>query len=144
MKHTLYGIYNKYKQFILYSIIGASGATLDFVAFLVLYNSLGVNPSVATAISISLGIINNFVLNVLFNFRTRTHIFKRFMSFYAVGLLGILVSIAMIFILHDCMGLDANIAKLLSIPVIVVIQYTLNKHITFGNVGAKLRKLIKF
>lgn len=124
-------------------MIGASGAILDYITFIFLYNALEMSPGIATTISISLGIINNFILNVVINFKTRTHLFKRFISFYTVGLLGILVSIVVIYLMHEALGLSVNLAKLLSIPIIVVMQYTLNKHITFGVSGAKLGKSIK-
>jgi putative flippase GtrA len=121
-----------------YSVIGASGATLDFLAFLVLYNVLQVNPFISTVISVSLGIINNFIWNVLFNFKVRDHLLRRFVSFYAVGGFGILLSAVIIYILHDLLHMNANLAKLLSIPIIVVVQYGLNKTYSFGNKTSKI------
>ena len=138
-------LFQKYRQFILYSIIGASGATLDYLAFLILYNIVHLNPLVATSISTTLGITNNFILNILFNFRVRDKIHHRYIIFYSVGLFGLVLSIGIIYVLHDVMSLNANVAKLVSIPIIVVVQYFLNSRISLAeDIGgvtlAKYRK----
>lgn len=121
-----------HRQFLIYSIIGASGATIDLLAFLALYNLFGVSATISTAISISLGIINNFILNAYLNFKVRDKLLQRFVSFYSVGLFGLLVSVAIIALLNGVFGINANAAKIASIPIIVVLQYALNKNISFS------------
>lgn len=121
------------RQFISYSIIGASGALLDLATFLVLYNILQFEPLIATAISTSLGITNNFVWNVLFNFRVRDKIHHRYLLFYAIGLFGLFISVGVIYALHNVMGMSANLAKLISIPIVVILQYSLNSRISFAS-----------
>lgn len=138
----IHNLYNKHRNLVLYGIIGSSGALLDYIAFIVLYNFVGLDPMLATTISISLGIINNFILNALFNFKTKSHLLSRFASFYAIGILGILLSIALIYLLHHQLGIDANIAKLISIPIVVIMQYILNKHFTFGGLGVKTGEFV--
>ncbi len=127
IKELLYS----YRQFIIYGIIGVSGATLDFVVFYVLANTLSVHYAVATALSTSLGIVNNFIWNVLFNFKTKDNIIKRFVSFYLVGLTGLLLSIAILYVCVDIMHFNKNISKLFTIFVIVLLQYNLNKRVSF-------------
>jgi putative flippase GtrA len=121
------------RQFILYGIIGASGALLDLILFAVLYNIFGVNPLLATALSTTAGIVNNFFLNIRFNFKVKNKMRQRLASFYFVGLTGLALSVAIISVAHDTFGLNANIAKLISIPIIVIFQYVLNKKISFSN-----------
>lgn len=137
-------LYKKHRELVLYGLIGISGATLDYVSFVFLYSVLGVNPLLATTVSISLGITNNFFLNRHYNFKMKDKTLKRFLSFYSVGIFGIILSILIIFVLHDIFSMNANIAKLISIPPIVLTQYILNKNISFGmsldNIGKVLRK----
>lgn len=128
-KQTLHHL-RKRRTFVLYSIIGASGALLDFIAFLILYK-LGMNPSVASFISVSLGITNNFILNRQFNFKVSDKTAKRFAQFYTIGLSGAVVS-AVLILLFSVAGMNPVIAKILTIPFIVVAQYVLNKRITFA------------
>ncbi len=123
------------RQFVLYCCIGGVGASLDFALFALL-ERVGWDPVLATAVSVSLGIVTNFVLNVLFNFKTRHRLVMRFLSFYAVGVFGILLSMATVFLLAIVGGMDPLLAKLISIPLVVVAQFALNKHVTFAKVPA--------
>ncbi|HEX6258958.1 MAG TPA: GtrA family protein [Candidatus Saccharimonadales bacterium] len=134
-------LYQKHRSFILYALIGLCGVTLDYIVFLVLFNAFGVNAALATAISVVCGITNNFALNAIFNFKKRDHIFVRYLLFLAVGMFGLVLSIAII-ALGSQAGLDPNISKLLSIPFIVVLQYFLNKHISFQDSPEKFTKYL--
>src|SRR3989338_2012861 len=129
-------IYKKYSQFIHYGIIGVSGVILDFIAFLVLYNVLGVNPVVATCISVLIGITNNFILNTRYNFKKTDKLLLRYLSFLIVGLSGLLISM-FILAFGQVFALDVNLMKLASLPVIVVYQYFLNKSVSFKEIDPK-------
>lgn len=119
------------KQFILYSIIGFSGAFIDFVVFIVLIKVFSLNAIIANAISISLGITNNFILNSIFNFKVKDKLKQRFIKFYLIGLFGFFISSLIIYILKEVLGVDPIISKLCSIVIVVILQYSLNKRITF-------------
>lgn len=125
-------LYRKHRELILYGIIGASGAALDLLVFWLLTTYLGWHPVPATAVSVSLGIGNNFVWNAFINFKTRDRLLLRFLSFFAIGLIGVLLSMLLIFLLHDVVSLDPLLAKLISIPVVVVGQFLANRSITFA------------
>lgn len=143
--NILIDLMKKNRQLILYGIIGTSGATLDFVAFFILYNLIHLNPLISTMISTTLGITNNFILNILFNFRVRNKLHHRYLLFYTVGLLGLALSVSMIYVFHDRVGYNANIVKLCSIPVIVLIQYLLNSRIALSQnfKGLPLHRIAK-
>ena len=80
------------RQFLVYCLIGVCGVTLDFLLYAGLVKWAGMHHQLANALSYSAGTINNFFLNAAFNFRTRDRLLARFVSFYAVGLLGLAVS----------------------------------------------------
>jgi len=119
------------RKFIMYAIIGLSGALLDFLAYLALHFLMGVQPAVASFISVSLGIINNFLLNSRHNFKVNDRMWFRFFNFYSIGLGGALLSSLLIFFLYNLLGVDATIAKLLTIPPVVLSQYFLNVKFSF-------------
>ena len=133
MLSRLRELYIKYRQFIVYSIIGASGAGLDIIVFLVLFNVFKIDKTVATIISTSVGIINNFVLNVLFNFKIKENLFKRFISFYSVGLVGLGLTVVLLYVFVDIFKFNTNLVKFISIFFVVLVQYNLNKKISFRN-----------
>lgn len=130
------------RQFILYAIIGGFSATLDFIMFLVLYNTLQINPLVATTISTSFGILSSFIGNILLNFKVRDKLHHRFIVFYIVGVSGLGLSVLTIYVLHDLLNLNANLAKLISIPIVVIFQYILNSRVSLAK-EFKLKRLRK-
>jgi putative flippase GtrA len=120
------------REFLLYAIIGLSGVLLDFLAFVLLYNLFGADEFVATFVSTTLGIVNNFVLNSALNFRTQDRPLGRFVRFYLVGAAGIVLTAAMFAVFSRRLGIDPNVVKMASMPVVLVFQYTLNKKWTFS------------
>lgn len=121
------------KQFFIYALIGASGALLDYLAFLVMMQFLPIHYLFINFISTTMGIANNFFLNARFNFKIRDNMLRRFVSFYAIGMLGLVVASGMLYGLIDLLAFPPALAKLLSIVVIVLLQYQLNKRISFKN-----------
>jgi putative flippase GtrA len=138
MKDKLLAIAEKNRQFLLYSVIGVSGVVIDFIIFIILFNLLNFPPITSTVIAVLFGITNNFVLNTIFNFKKKDFLLLRYAIFTSVGLLGLLISIyfqafASVF------AIDANIMKVVSMPVIVVVQYLLNKHISFRELNTNMK-----
>ena len=124
-------LYNKYRELIKYCIIGCSGALLDFIVYTILLKAFGMNYLLANALSVTAGITNNFFLNAYLNFKVTDKLFKRFISFYLVGILGLLISEILLYLLVDIMSMNSIIAKIITIFVITIVQFILNKTITF-------------
>ena len=123
------------KRFLFYSLIGVSGVAVDFLLYYFLYDVLKIDYQTSNFISTSLGITNNFILNSKYNFKVVDNYLKRFIKFYLVGMFGLLLTAAILYISVDVFGGDAIVTKALSIIVVVVVQYTLNKKISFSNNG---------
>jgi putative flippase GtrA len=124
------------RQFVLYCLIGASGVTLDFIVYALLVRFAGVHVQWANAAGYASGTILSFCLNARFNFRTRDRIPMRFASFCTVALLGWAVSAALLDLLIVRLGLDKYLAKALIIVVVVLLQYNLNRLISFRKARA--------
>lgn len=120
-----------YQRFLGYSLIGVVGVTLDFVSFLLLTQFLGVNYLIANSVSTSLGITNNFFLNAFLNFSVRDQLLKRFAIFYSVGILGLAISSLLLYVLIDLADLSSLIAKLITTPIVTLVQFNLNRHYSF-------------
>jgi putative flippase GtrA len=131
MKSLLLSLLKDRKTFVVYCLIGLTGVTLDFCSFYVMVNWLGVQYLLANAISTSLGILNNFFLNGLFNFKIQDRWLGRLVSFYCIGLLGLAVSSLMLFVMVSKMGINTNYSKLATLIVVVLLQYNLNRLISF-------------
>jgi len=125
-------VFTQNREIMLYSIIGVTGVFIDLLTFYFLYNNLGFNQYLANFISISLGITNNFCWNRSINFRIKNKVSKRFLSFYLVGTFGLILSNLIIFILEYAFAIQGTPAKVLSIPVLTLVQFYLNKNISFS------------
>jgi len=120
------------KQFIFYSLIGFSGVFLDLILFSFLHYKLEINFQLANVLSTTAGIINNFLFNAFLNFKAKDHLLKRFMKFYVIGLLGLSFSAALLEVLIRYFEMPALVAKIITIIVIVILQFNLNKKFSFS------------
>jgi putative flippase GtrA len=138
--NTFLKLFEKYKNFILYGLIGVTGVTIDYLIFNLLTTQLSMNIFLANIISVTAGIINNFILNTLFNFKKKDKILLRFLSFFTVGLLGLGLSSLILKIFVDILEFNVLFVKVLSIIIVVIVQYVLNKNISFSNFKFRVKK----
>lgn len=131
MQIFLTRIYYRYRNIILYCMIGCVGASLDFGIFSVLVTLWNFHCHIANIISISIGIVCNFFLNYFFNFKSKSNLLLRLISFYLVGMAGLCFSAILLEGFIDVLGMTAIPAKLVTIFFVTVLQYTLNKMISF-------------
>jgi putative flippase GtrA len=123
----------KYKSLLLYGILGGIGALTDLSVYLILIRATSIQPSAATFISVSVGILVSFVLNSRLNFKKTDHYLLRFLTFYVVGVIGAFLSAFIILIFFNGLHWDARLAKIISIPPVVLTQFWINKRISFSD-----------
>lgn len=119
------------KEIIVYGIIGSFSAALDFIAFNVIIRYTEIYYLFANAISVTIGISSSFFLNRNYNFKVKDKAAKRFAIFYGIGILGLLLSSALLYIFIDVFFFNRILSKLLSIIIVVFFQFLANKYITF-------------
>jgi putative flippase GtrA len=120
----------QHQHLLKYVLIGGMASAIDVVLFLVLFNLLGTSALLAHSISVPVSILFSFALNARHNFRTHDHVVARLLCFASVCLVGYLAGYGVIEAARAA-GLGANIGKILSLPVVFVIQYVLNSRVTF-------------
>lgn len=115
-----------------YAAIGVLGVCLDYGLFVVLFNLVGLHEQLANALSTTAGIVNNFALNALFNFRRRDRLLVRFLRFYAVGLTGIALTFLLLRVFSAGLGVNPDLVKAASLPLVLVLQYSINRRWSFA------------
>ena len=120
----------RWRQLILYGIIGSFSAFLDFLVYTALV-SMGLFYIHANCISVLVGIGSSFLLNRHFNFKVKDAVLRRFVIFLIIGLAGLLLSNLVLYSCIEWMVLDKLVSKLLSIILVALFQFVLNKYITF-------------
>ncbi len=121
-------------HFVLYNLIGASGAFLDFVVYASLNHVTDIDYRIINVFSVLVGITNNFFWNHKFNFRTQGYVFRRYLSFLLIGCFGLLISTVLLTLMVEHLGIGIIFAKIITIFAVAIIQFILNKTITFRQV----------
>lgn len=135
LKEIIKSLFTKFHDLILYGIIGCLSSGLDFCVYTFLVRVIGMNYLVANCISVVVGITTSFTLNRKYNFKVTDRTFRRFAMFFTVGICGMLLSNLVLYICIDKLMLDSIISKLLSIVLVVFIQFLINKFITFKKIN---------
>ena len=130
-RHLQHHLLQKHKKIVLYFIFGGTAAFVDLAVYLALFNYFNVTAVISTLVSISMATIIGFFLNALINFRVNDRLVLRFISYAAVSGVGMVISSVMLYVLHDMQGFDGNVIKVISLPVIFLVQYILNSRISF-------------
>ena len=113
-----------------YLLIGGTASAIDVVLFLLLYNVVGTGALVAHSISVPTSVLFSFIVNARHNFKTSDHMALRLLSFVVVCTIGYMSGFGVIELCRQ-QGLDANLGKIISLPVVFALQYVLNSRITF-------------
>lgn len=124
-------VYYKFRNLILYGIIGSFTSFLDFCVFTLLASYAGIHYLVANCISVLVGITTSFLLNRSYNFRVKDKTKQRFAIFLTVGLCGLMLSNLILYIGIDMLHGEDVIVKLASIVLVVGFQFLMNKFVTF-------------
>ena len=124
-------LFHKFRNLTLYALIGGFCATLDFCVYSFLCYFSVVPYLWANIISTNVGILTSFALNRSLNFKVKDKTSLRFISFYLVGMIGLGISSLMLYTMVDIAGWNEVVCKLLSIVIVALVQFLLNKFITF-------------
>ncbi len=131
MKELWTKLYSRFRDLILYGIIGCLSSGLDFVAYTLLVKVCDWHYIVANCVSVLIGITTSFTLNRKYNFKVTDNTMRRFAIFLTVGLSGMALSNVILWLCIDVLSLGEILSKLLSIVLVVFFQFLLNKYITF-------------
>ena len=104
---------------------------LDFVIYSALMAWRGTSYQFANVAGYATGTATSFIVNARFNFRTADKLLLRFAAFCTVGGLGLLVSAGILYAAIDGLHLNKYLAKALTLPAVVFLQFNLNRLISF-------------
>ena len=124
------GLFQKYRNFILYCCIGVVNTGVDFGVFALL-DWAGLYYLTSNLVSYHCGIICSFLLNSNINFKVTDKPIKRFFSFYGISVVAIFISEALLYLFVSILSWHSLIAKLISMVLIAVGQFVFVKRFTF-------------
>ncbi|MCG2583616.1 GtrA family protein [Massilia sp. TS11] len=118
------------KQFLLYCLCGGTGVLTDLAIYWLAVHA-GVHYQLANVAGYVSGTLVSFALNRVITFNQRDKVGQRLAMFLAVAAVGYAASAALLAVLIGGFGLDARLAKVLSLPMVVALQFTLNRRFSF-------------
>lgn len=117
------------RQLFLYGLIGGAAALVDYGVFYLFQNRAGWSAEVSSLIGQGVGFVFSFYLNTYLNFKKTDRLFRRFISYFAICVLGMAISTALIVTLKSRM--DIYVLKLVCLLFVSLVQFLLNKLITY-------------
>ncbi len=122
-------------QFLLYCLCGGIGVGTDYTVFYLAVTS-GMWYQTANGLGYLAGTLISFALNRVFTFKLRDRVLQRLTMFLAVAGAGLAASAFLLWVLVDHAFVDARIAKLITLPMVVALQFTLNRRFAFNGASS--------
>lgn len=125
-------------QFLLYCLCGGTGVLTDYAVYYLSFSN-GMWYQGANLLGYVAGTLVSFALNRIFTFGMRDRVLQRLALFLGVAAVGFGASAIMLWLLVQQFGVDPRVAKLLTLPMVVVLQFTLNRRLTFKAAAAAVK-----
>lgn len=129
-------VWAEWNKVVRFGLVGLSGIFVNMGLLYALTEIAGLYYLVSAAIAIELSIVNNFVLNDVWTFRSIEFLkferkFSRFGSFQAVSMGGLAINMAVLYLLADIAGVYYLVANLAGILIAFAWNYAINRHYTW-------------
>lgn len=119
-----------YLKLVKYLALGSIGALTDALLYYQLIY-LKIQPIIANSCSVVVGILVSYILNSKYTFKKIKFNLTTATRFLLVGMFGLLVSNFILWILINFKDASSLTAKVVSLPVVALIQFNLNRVWTF-------------
>lgn len=128
-------LYNKYKELILYVIVGGATTVVAFVTLYLFEHVLSIRLEIANVLSWVCAVSFSFVLNKLVVFESKEKDFKKTLKelggFVSARLASLLVDEAIMILGVRVFGINTYIVKCISEVFVVIINYFFSKFVIF-------------
>lgn len=127
------------RQLLRYGLFGIVCSATDTLIFWFLTSALDANPLVMNVFSTAVGVSMSFYFNRRYTFKVRDKAGKRYIAFFSIGALGLVVSELIIgYGTHRFPGVEPVFVKLVAVMLVGLFQFFLNRNISFRTaVGAE-------
>ncbi|HOV08860.1 MAG TPA: GtrA family protein [Spirochaetota bacterium] len=114
-----------------FGIIGVLNTIVFFVLFFILFNVMKLHYLSATSIAYILATINSFVFNRSWTFESYGDTNRKFVKFFIVNILSIIVNSLSMFVLVDLIHLHPWLSQFITICFTMCVNYLGNRFWTF-------------
>ena len=132
----LKALYEKYRKhiihFIKFQVVGVLNFLVDYGVLSLLNRGLGMPLVISNIISYTCGLVNSFLINRYWTFKTKLKFLSvHFLLFVFVNLISLGVNTLAVYILGDLYGLPNIVAKLVATMFSFAVNFAGNKLLVF-------------
>ncbi len=122
----------QFQALVRYAIVGVAGTAVDVLTLFVLHDWAGVRVLPASAVAFVLAVIHNYLLNKVWTFQIKeSHHRKFFLKFLSVALVGLALTLALMYLFVHVFQWHHILSKLLTSALVVLWNFSANKYWTF-------------
>lgn len=128
-------LYKKYYDVIPYITFGALTTIINWVAYKVFFDLAGITNIVSTILAWLLAVIFAFFTNKIWVFKSKSFapsvVTKEVVRFFSARILSGILDVVIMWLTVDMLNLNADIWKMISNFIVIVINYIASKFIIF-------------
>lgn len=119
-------------KFLKFSVVGFSGMLIDFGVTWLLKEKARANKYFANSTGFILAATSNYIWNRIWTFGSKSEeIAIEYFSFILISVAGLGINNLVIYLLHDRLGMNFYLSKLIAIGIVTVWNFTMNLIFTF-------------
>ncbi|WP_242927941.1 GtrA family protein [Pontibacter vulgaris] len=119
-------------KFLKFGLVGLSGLAIDFGLTYLAKEKLRWNKYVANSLGFIVACTSNYILNRTWTFQNYdTAVVQQYLKFVTVSVVGLGLSNLLVYLLHDRLGLNFYVAKLIAIGLVMLWNFSANYLFTF-------------
>lgn len=119
-------------KLIKFAITGASGLLIDLYVTWILIENFAFNQYAAHVLGFLMAVINNYFVNKYWTFKDgEKKSLKQFILFLALSITGLCLNTGCLYLLITFLKINFYIAKILSVLIVFIWNYTSNSFLTF-------------
>ncbi len=120
------------RQFIKFALVGISSTVIDWGIYLVLTRFLGIYYLMAKILSFSIAVINSYIWNRRWTFRSNDpQKLREFIKFLIIAFVGVILNTLIMYIVVDFIRLSDIYGLFFASAIVMFWNFTANKYYTF-------------
>ena len=120
------------RQFIKFGLVGASSTIIDWGIYLVLTRFLGIYYIMAKILSFSIAVINSYIWNRRWTFRSNNpQKLREFIKFLIIAFVGVVLNSMIMYIVVDFVHLGDLYGLVFASGIVMFWNFLANKYYTF-------------
>jgi len=124
---------NNISQFLKFSFVGALNTLITLLTIWVCVNVFSTSHYLANVVGYILGVLNSFIMNKFWTFNNKSKVGVTLVKFIAIFGVSYLIQFGILAFLLHYTHLEPFVCQLFSMGIYTIINFVLNKKITFNS-----------